>query len=68
LDVFEREVAAFLIAQFGHPLEEGSIEWELSRLHPDKADTQHLRLQLRVHDKRPRGRNTAEQRDDLASF
>ena len=47
LDVFERKVPAFLIAQFGHPLEESSIERRLAGLHPYEADTQHLGLRLR---------------------
>ena len=65
LDVIESKVPAFLIAEFGHPLEEGGIERELSRLHADKADTQHLRLQLRARGKRPRDRATAEKRNEL---
>src|SRR5947209_16627964 len=66
LDVIECKIPAFLIAQFGHPLEEGCIKWELSRLHTDKADTQHLRLQLRPRRERPRRRRTAEQPYELA--
>src|SRR5256886_5293118 len=65
LDVIECKIPAFLIAQFGHPLEEGCIKWELSRLHTDKADTQHLWL-LRVRRKRQRSRRTAKKRDELS--
>jgi hypothetical protein len=32
----------------GHPLEEIRIMWGVSRLHTDKADTQHLWLLLRA--------------------
>jgi hypothetical protein len=48
LDIVECEIPAFLIAEFGHPLEEIRIMWGLSRLHTDKADTQHLWLLLRA--------------------
>jgi hypothetical protein len=53
LDVFEREVAAFLIAQLSHPLDEVGIKRGLSRLHTDKADAQRLGLLLRVSRERP---------------
>ena len=56
LDVFERKVLAFLIAQFGHALEEGCIKRGLSGLNTDEADTQHLGLRLRARRERPRGR------------
>src|SRR6516164_1652082 len=67
LDIVEFEIPAFLIAKFGHPLEEIRIMWCLSRLHTDKADTQHLRLLLRARRERPRC-NAAEQRDELAAL
>jgi hypothetical protein len=66
LDVVECKIPAFLIAQFGHPLQEIRIMWGVSRLHTDKADAQHLRL-LGARRERPRGR-AAEQRDELAPF
>jgi len=48
LDVIEGKIPAFLIAQFGHPLEEICIQGGSSRLHTDKADAQHLWLLLRA--------------------
>src|ERR1700745_3800564 len=53
LDIVECEIPPFLIAEFGHPLEEIRIMWGVSRLHTDKADTQHLWLLLRPYGKRP---------------
>jgi hypothetical protein len=41
--------------------------WGVSRLHTDKADTQHLWLLLRARRERPRS-STAEQRDEPAPF
>ena len=38
LDVLEREVAAFLIAEFSHPPEEILIERRLAGLNADKTD------------------------------
>jgi hypothetical protein len=38
----------------------------LSRLHTDKADTQHLRLLLRACHERPRGCRAAEHRNEIA--
>src|SRR5262249_33957742 len=67
LDIVECEIPAFLIAEFGHPLEEIFIMWSVSRLHTDKADTQHLWLLLRARRERPRHGRTAEQRDELAA-
>src|SRR5262249_31524140 len=66
LDVIEGKIPTFLIAEFGHPLEEIRIMWGVSRQHTDKADAQHLRLQLRAHGKRPRGSRAAEEGDELA--
>jgi hypothetical protein len=66
LDIVEYEIPAFLIAEFGHPLEKIRIVWGVSRLHTDKADTQH-RLLLRARRERPR-RRAAEQRHELASL
>src|SRR5262249_48095836 len=66
LDIVECEIPAFLIAEFGHPLEEICIKWGLSRQHTDKADAQHLRLLLRTRRERPSCRSAAEQRDELA--
>src|SRR5262249_35153939 len=47
------------------------IKGEFSRLHTDKADTQHLRLQLRAHSGRPKKRRSrrraAQDRDELAA-
>jgi len=42
--------------------------WGVSRLHTDKADTQHLRLLLRTgRERRPsRGRAAAKQDDEIA--
>jgi hypothetical protein len=37
LDVIEGKIPTFLIAQFGHPLEEICIQWGLSRLHTDNC-------------------------------
>src|SRR5262249_51026190 len=65
LDVLEREVAAFLIAQLGHPLEEIRIEQGFAGLNAAKAATQQRRL-LRARRKRPRGRR-AKKRDELAA-
>jgi hypothetical protein len=65
LDVIEGKIPAFLIAKFGHPLEEICIKWGLSRLHTDKADAQHLWLLLRARRQRQRDR-AAEQRYELA--
>src|SRR5262249_13860331 len=64
LDIVEREIPAFLIAKFGHALEEIFIMWGLSGLHTDKADSQHLVL-LGLRCKRPR-RRAADERDELA--
>src|SRR5262249_39101472 len=67
LDIVECEIPAFLITEFGHPLEEIRIMWGVSRLHTDKADTQHLWL-LRARSERPRcRRRTAKQRYELAA-
>src|SRR5262245_33347710 len=66
LDIVECEIPAFLIAEFGHPLEEIRIMWGVSRLHTDKADTQHLWLLLRLRRERPR-RRAAEKGDELAA-
>src|SRR5262245_27619576 len=66
LDVIECKIPTFLIAEFGHPLEEICIKWGLSRQHTDKADAQHLRLLLRTRRERPSCRSAAEQRDELA--
>src|SRR5262249_53228232 len=69
LDIVECEIPAFLIAEFGHPLEEIRVMWGVSRLHTDKADTQHLWLLLRARLERPKKlkrRRAAEQRDELA--
>jgi hypothetical protein len=52
----EVKIPAFLIAEFGHPLEEICIKWGLSRQHTDKADAQYLRLELRTRRERPRSR------------
>src|SRR5262249_33725990 len=60
-------VAALLITKFGHPPEEICIKWGLSRQHTDKADAQHLWLELRTSRERPR-RRTTEQRYELAPF
>src|SRR4029077_8093173 len=67
LDIVECEIPAFLIAEFGHPLEEIRIMWGVSRLHTDKADTPHLGLLLRTRVERP-GRRAAEQGDEVAAF
>src|SRR6516225_4797911 len=67
LDVIECEVAAFLIAELSHPLEESGIERGLPGLNADKPDTQHLRLLLCARRERPRGRRAAEKRDELAA-
>src|SRR5262245_8712926 len=66
LDIVEGKIPAFLIAKFGHALEEIFIMWGLSGLHTDKADAQHLVL-LGLRRKRPR-RRAAEERDELAPF
>src|SRR5215471_9602506 len=65
LHIVECEIPAFLIAEFGHSPEEICIMWGVSRLHTDKADTQHLWLLLRPCRERQR-RRAAEQRDELA--
>jgi hypothetical protein len=67
LDVFEGKIPAFLIAQFGHPLEEICIKWGRSRQHTDKADAQHLWLLLCGHGGRPCSRGATEQRDEVAA-
>src|SRR5262245_28674303 len=66
LDVIECKIPTFLIAEFGHPLEEICIKWGLSRQHTNKADAHYLRLELRARRERPRGRCAAQQRDELA--
>jgi hypothetical protein len=38
--------------------------WGVSRLHTDKADTQHLRLLLRARRERPTSRRAAAKQDD----
>jgi hypothetical protein len=40
--------------------------WGVSRLHTDKADTQHLWLLLRARRERPGRRSAAKQDDDIA--
>jgi hypothetical protein len=67
LDVIEVKIPAFLIAEFGHPLEEICIKWGLSRQHTDKADAQYLRLELRTRRERPGRRRAAEQSDERAT-
>src|SRR5262249_51087800 len=67
LDVIESKVPAFLIAEFGHPLEEIRIMWGVSRLHTDKADTQRLWLLLRARRERPRCGRATEHRYELAT-
>ena len=67
LDIVECEIPTFLIAEFGHPLEEICIEWGLSRQHTDKSDAQHLGLHLRAHGGRPGSRSATEQRDEVAA-
>src|SRR6516162_5858275 len=69
LDIVECEIPAFLIAEFGHPLEEIRIMWGVSRLHTDKADTQHLWLLLRTgRERRPGRRRAAEQKEFAPSY
>src|SRR5262249_38906687 len=63
---FGFKVAALLITKFGHPPEKIFIMWSLSRLHPDKADAQHLVL-LRPRRDRPRCR-AAEERYERAAL
>jgi hypothetical protein len=41
--------------------------WSLSRLHPDKADAQYLRLLLRARHERPRDRRTTDKGDEFPS-
>src|SRR5262249_10560714 len=67
LDIIKCKVAAFLIAEFGHPSEEIGIERGLPGLNADKADTQHLRLQLRTRRKGPRRRRAADRCDELTA-
>src|ERR1700730_4303109 len=67
LDVIECKIPAFLIAEFGHPLEEIRIMRGLSRLHTDKADTQHLWLLLRARREWPCSRGAAEDSDEIAA-
>src|SRR6516162_3775375 len=68
LDVIEGKIPTFLIAEFGHPLEEICIKWGLSRQHTDKADAQHLWLELRTSREWPCSRRTADKRYELAPF
>src|SRR5262245_30160889 len=68
LDVIESKIPTFLIAEFGHSLEEICIKWGLSRQHTDKADTQHLWLLLRARRERPRRGRATEQRHELSAF
>jgi hypothetical protein len=42
--------------------------WGLSRLHTDKADTQHLRLLLRARRERPTDQGAPEQPNELAAL
>src|SRR5262249_38312070 len=63
LDVFEREVPAFLIAQFGYPLEESSVRGRRARLDPDKPPPQHLRLCL--HREGPPDHGPAEGKNEV---
>jgi hypothetical protein len=67
LDVIEGKIPTFLIAELDHPLEEIRIMRGLSRLHTDKADTQHLWLLLRARRERPRGRYAAEDSDEITA-
>src|SRR5262249_57567153 len=60
LDVIKCEIAAFLIAQFGHSLDKIGIDRRLPGLNADKPDMQHLGLLLRACRERPRRRRTAE--------
>src|SRR5262249_29121448 len=66
LDIVECEIPAFLIAEFGHPLEKIRIMWGVSGLHTDKADAQHLWLLLRPRRERPGGCRAADERYKLA--
>src|SRR5262245_24301994 len=66
LDIVECEIPAFLITEFGHPPEEICIKWGLSRQHTDKADAQHLWLELRTSREWPCSRRTADKRYELA--
>ena len=54
LDIFERKVSPFFIAQFGHSLQESCVNRELAGLNADEANTQHLSLRLRPQRERPR--------------
>jgi len=67
LDVIEGKVPTLLIAEFGHPLEEICIKRGLSRLHSDKADTQHFRLLLRARRERPRDSRAAQTADEIST-
>src|SRR6516165_5557482 len=60
LDIIKCKVAAFLIAEFGHPLEKIGIERGLSGLNANKADTQHLGLLLCARRERPSRYRAAE--------
>ena len=50
--VFEGEIPAFVITEFGHAAEEGFIERRVTRLDTDKANAQHLGDRLRPRDAR----------------
>src|SRR5215510_6572316 len=63
------DVAPFDITEVAHPAREFLAEWIVVRgSRPDVPDTRRLARLLRACRKRPRGRCTAEQRDELAAF
>src|SRR5262249_17437748 len=65
LDVFEGEIA-IPIPQLCHALSKGDVNCRITRLPPDKADTQYPYCLLRPRDKRASGNTATEQRDEIA--
>src|SRR5262249_13127972 len=66
LDVIEGEVAAFLIAELGQPLEKIYVDGRVAGLNADISEAQHLWL-LRACRKRPRRGGACEQRYERAA-
>src|SRR6476659_3417877 len=69
LDIIEREVPAFLIAELGHAPEKVAVERRLPRLHADKPDAQLRRLlrARRAWQNAGAGGRGAEERDELTA-
>ena len=64
--MYSNVIAAFLIAQFGHALEESRIKLGLSGLNTDEADPQHFLL-LRTRRERTRSRSAKKRGQEFSS-